>query len=108
MDSLPRRDFLCLAKVGAVVLCLPAAAQTSPYPPLQESERRALDVGYVEDAARVDVRAYPKYESGESCARCDLYLAAPSQAWAPCTLFPRRVVAGRGWCNAYRPRESKR
>ena len=96
-------QWLPFASVGAG---LSAHASASSYPHLDELEARAREVGYVEDASRVDRHRYLKYRVGETCGQCDLYLATATEPWAGCTLFPRRWVAGGGWCDAYRPRSA--
>ena len=99
-----RRWFLQRVPVGgaALLVARPCAAQA--YPHLGESEPRALEVGYVEDAAKADRQKFRKYTPGQVCFNCDLYRGKPTEPWAPCTLFPRRVVAGKGWCDAFRRR----
>lgn len=99
-----RREFLQMLPAGGATLLLTQTASAQQYPHLGEAETRALEVGYVEDAARVDRQKYPKYRPGQLCTTCELYQAKPTQPWAPCTLFPRRVVAGKGWCDAFRTR----
>ncbi len=102
-SALTRRRFIqWLPLASATELAAPPAL--AQYPHLDEQEQRARDLGYAEDATTVDHKRYPKYAVGETCAGCDLYLAKPTEPWAACTLFPRRLVAGKGWCDAYRPR----
>jgi hypothetical protein len=106
-----RRRFLWLVPAaGSAWLAMPAcAAPQRPLPKLEESDPSARFVGYVEDAARVDRTKYPKFKPGQDCFSCDLYRAQPpTQPWGACTLFPRQVVAGKGWCDAYRPRGAAR
>lgn len=107
-----RRRFLWLVPVGgAALLVVPATAAVprGPLPKLEESDPAARFVGYVEDAARVDRKKYPKFEPGQDCFSCDLYRARPAtQPWGGCTLFPRHVVAGKGWCDAFRTRGASR
>lgn len=102
-----RRRFIQLVPVGAG-LALDVAAKPKPAPPpdpstfphLDERDPHARAVGYVEDAARVDRRSYPKFVPGSTCDNCALYRIA-AQSWSECTLFPRKLVAARGWCDAY-------
>jgi hypothetical protein len=101
-----RRLFLQMLPAGGATWLLPQPASAQQYSRLEESDPRAVAVGYVEDAARVDARKYPKYRPGQLCTTCGLYLAKPTQPWAPCTLFPKRVVAGKGWCDAFRTRST--
>ena len=102
-----RRRFIELVPVAGAVLLwgVPAHAQAER---LDEKDPKAVAVGYVEDATRVDARRYPKYLPGEDCAGCQFYLAKPSDPWGPCSIFPRKVVAARGWCDAFATRPVKR
>jgi hypothetical protein len=101
-----RRHFLLIVPAGAALACAAARAQApqgSPaMPRLSEADPHARAVGYVEDAAQLDRPQYPKYKSGEDCATCALYGAVAEPSWGSCTLFPRRVVAAKGWCDAFR------
>jgi len=102
-----RRRFIELAPAAGMGLLwgAPAGAQ---YPRLDENDPKALAIGYVADAARVDSRKYPKYVPGEDCTSCQFYLAKPGEAWGPCTIFPRKLVAAKGWCDAFASRPEKR
>lgn len=98
-----RRRFIeLLPAAGAGLLCGPMAS--AQYPALDEKDPRAAAIGYVADAARVDPKRYPKYVPGTDCTTCQFYLAKASDAWGPCTLFPRKLVAGKGWCDAFAKR----
>jgi len=102
-----RRFVWLLMPVGAALLAS-AQGKPKPAPPpdpstfahLDERDPHAKAVGYVEDVARVDRKAYPKFTAGSTCDNCALYRMAV-QPWAECTLFPRKLVAARGWCDAY-------
>ncbi|WP_235581167.1 MULTISPECIES: high-potential iron-sulfur protein [unclassified Rhizobacter] len=103
-----RRRFIRLVPAGAVLLAPLAPAKPKPAPPpdpstyphLDERDPHAKAVGYVEDATRVDRKAYPKFRAGSTCDNCALYRVA-AQPWSECTLFPRKRVAAAGWCDAY-------
>jgi hypothetical protein len=102
-----RRHFIALIPVASAgALCgRRAVAQTSR---LDESDPMAVAVGYVADATRVDPKRYTKYQPGQACTGCQFYLARPTEAWGPCTIFPRKLVAGKGWCDAFATRPVKR
>ena len=91
---------MTLSCAGAAVAAPPRAKPAAPRP-LPENDRHAVAVGYVEDAARVDRKRYPKFTPDQDCARCDLYKAPVDAAWGPCTVFPGYLVAGRGWCDVF-------
>jgi len=102
-----RRRMVWLLPAGAAALAaLPCVAAKKAAPPavvktrLDERDPHAQAVGYVEDAARVDRKAWPKFRPGSTCANCALYRDA-AQPWSDCSLFPRQLVAARGWCDAY-------
>jgi hypothetical protein len=103
-----RRFFLqwIPAAGSALIAARPACAQAIPH--LAETEPRALALGYVEDAARADRKKFPKYTPGQTCFGCELYVAPATQAWATCSVFPKRLVAGPGWCDAFRTRRPGR
>jgi hypothetical protein len=98
-----RRRFIELVPVAGLGL-LGGGSASAQYPRLEESDPKALAIGYVADAARVDPKKYPKYVPGEDCSTCQFYLTKPTEPWGPCTLFPRKLVAGKGWCDAFATR----
>lgn len=111
LDATPactRRRFIRLLPIGAAPWLPVVHGKPKPAPPpdpstfahLDERDPHAKAVGYVEDVARVDRRVYPKFTAGSTCDNCALY-RVPAQAWSECTLFPRKLVAARGWCDAY-------
>lgn len=103
-----RRRFIRLVPVGAAWLVPAVHGKPKPAPPpdpstfphLDERDPHARAVGYVEDVARVDRKAWPKLTPGSTCDNCALY-RVPAQPWSECTLFPRKLVAAKGWCDAY-------
>ena len=106
-QSINRRRFLSLGlKVGAGA----AAAGAIPLKLLAEDmvsvdEPLAQAMGYVEDASTVDTAKFPK-RAGEAgatqfCDNCALYAGDEGSESAPCSIFQNRLVAGKGWCNAW-------
>ncbi len=61
----------------------------------------AVAVGYVEDAAKVDIKKYKNYAAGSNCANCLLLQGAPGAAYRPCEFFHGKLVASAGWCAAW-------
>lgn len=111
--SVARRRFLMVGAgaVAAVPLCTVLGslkAYADELPRLEESNAQAVALGYKHDAASVDTQKYPKRagDAGASqfCRNCNLYQAAGDAEWGPCSIFPGKSVAGRGWCNAWVPR----
>ncbi|MGO9933424.1 MAG: high-potential iron-sulfur protein [Steroidobacteraceae bacterium] len=87
------------------------AAATLPYRASSADEPRRLDVkdpaavalGYVENAAQLDVKKYPSYVKGSSCENCLLLQGSSGSSYRPCTLFPGKVVSAGGWCSGWTP-----
>lgn len=87
----------------------PAAAapegQQAMMPRLEESDSMAQALGYKHDASRVNVEQFPSRASPDSadefCHNCVHYQAPPDVEWAPCTIFPGKLVNANGWCSAW-------
>lgn len=105
--KLDRREFLKISiKAGGSALALtaislPVLAQDV----VSESEPLAQAMGYVADASKVDTSKFPK-RAGEAgaqqfCHNCALYAGDADAEFAPCSIFQNRLVAGKGWCNAW-------
>ena len=92
-----RRTFLLGLAAGGAALATAARAQ----PPVDEKDPQAVVLGYVPDAARVDVQRFPKFTAGQACKGCALYQGKPSDPAALCALFSGKLVAGAGWCSAW-------
>jgi hypothetical protein len=94
------------------MVCADRAAASPPkrtaLQPLREDDPRAVALGYVADAARVDRNRFRKFTPGSDCSRCDLYQAPPDAPWAACDVFPGALVAGPGWCDVYVTRRKHR
>ena len=92
-----RRAFLMTVAAGSAVLASPARALQQ----VDEKDAQAVVLGYVSDAARVEVQRFPKYAAGQACKGCALYQGKPSDPAALCALFAGKLVAGSGWCSAW-------
>ncbi|MGC3962209.1 MAG: high-potential iron-sulfur protein [Rhodocyclaceae bacterium] len=66
-----------------------------------ETDPTAVALGYKEDAGKVDKKKYANYKAGDTCANCQLFAGKPTDAWAPCSAFGGKQVAGKGWCAAH-------
>lgn len=104
-----RRDFLALAGVtgAAVIVGIrpdPARAQGAAPPHLAESDPTAKALGYVEDASKLDKTKFPAYKPGALCVNCNFFQGKPTDAYAPCQIFPGKAVSGKGWCASHSPK----
>jgi hypothetical protein len=49
----------------------------------------------------VDRAKFPKYQPGQTCANCGLYVGEPGKAQGGCSLFYGKDVAAKAWCSAW-------
>lgn len=79
-----------------------AAGSTSVTPPkLGLTDPSAIALGYVEDAAKVNVAKFPSYVHGSNCANCLQLGGAEGEPYRPCASFNGKLVAIAGWCSAW-------
>jgi hypothetical protein len=100
-----RRRFIKIALVAAGSAPLGAAlvarpARAADLPQLSESDPTAAALGYKHDTTKVDGTKYPNHKAEQMCSNCNLIQSAEG-AWRPCSLFPGKGVAEKGWCAAY-------
>jgi hypothetical protein len=90
---------LALTTVAAAL----AAQRSAAAEPVKLSvtDPAAVAVGYVEDAAQVDVKKYPGYVKGSTCENCLQLQGKSGDAYRPCSLFTGKVVSVKGWCSAW-------
>ncbi len=102
-----RRGFLKIGmKAGGGMLALSAIPiQLLADDKVTEDEALAQAMGYKLDASTVDTAKFPK-RAGDAgatqlCNNCALYAGEADAEFAPCSIFQNRLVAGKGWCNAW-------
>ena len=105
--SFTRRGF-CSRFFGlglAALVARPKGALAQADEKVEEGEAAALSLGYRHEASQVDTDAFPKRAGAQGarqfCDSCALFEGEPGDRWAPCSIFQRRLVAGKGWCNAW-------
>lgn len=108
--SVTRRAALKILGLGAAVGAVFAgrgAARADPAKTgaakLDVNDPAALALGYVENAAAVDVKKYPAFVPGSNCESCLRLEGAPGNDYRPCGLFPGKLVSVRGWCSGWAP-----
>jgi hypothetical protein len=102
-----RRFIQWVPAAGVAVASAHARAQAQAQAPMVDpNDPQAKALGYVTDATKVDKSKYPKYQSGQHCAVCQLYQGPASAQTAPCTIFAGKRVVGPGWCSAFVPKTS--
>lgn len=82
----------------------PAAQPAGDMPRLEESDPQAQSLSYVHDASSVDASKFPRYEDGQVCSNCALYLDQDGAEWGGCSIFPGKLVNANGWCSVYAPK----
>jgi hypothetical protein len=70
---------------------------------LDVKDPAAVAVGYVENAAQVDIKKYPAYVKGSNCENCLQLQGSAGDNYRPCGLFPGKLVSVSGWCKAWTP-----
>lgn len=104
ISRLSRRGFVKGAGAAATVAgtgFARAVRAESQLPRVAEQDPMAKALSYAEDATSVDAA---KRFSGRYCNNCVLYAGTPDDDWAACSIFPGKVVAGKGWCSAWAPK----
>lgn len=98
-QNLSRRKLLIHTVIGATSLSAMADSEAASEK-LNPADPAAKNLGYVEDAATVDIKKYPGYAKGQSCANCNLSVL-PYGTVRQCRLFPGKLVLAKGWCSAW-------
>lgn len=93
-----RRQFIIYSAAGLASLSV--ANQASAQAMVAETDPQAVGLGYKADVATVDKAKFAKYVDGNNCANCQLYMSKSADA-GTCGIFPGKLVAAKGWCNAW-------
>lgn len=108
-----RRDFLKLAGAGVIFTALsgklvPHKAFAASPGPLSPKDPMAVQLGYYEDATKVDTKKWPKRAGAEGqkqwCYNCMFYQTQEDPVKtkeAPCQIFAGKSVKAKGWCNSW-------
>src|SRR6202011_4387650 len=68
---------------------------------LDVKDPAAVALGYVENAAQVDLKKYPAYMKGSNCENCLQLQGKAGNNYRPCGLFPGKLVSVSGWCSGW-------
>ncbi len=101
-NSLSRRALIGTLTAGAAYAAL-AARQTLAAEPqkLGVKDPAAVALGYVENAAQVNLKKYPEYVKGSNCENCLQLQGKAGANYRPCGLFPGKLVSAGGWCSGW-------
>ncbi|MFP3643941.1 high-potential iron-sulfur protein [Paraburkholderia sp. SIMBA_054] len=97
---LSRRCFMILAASVASSAVFSTESRADA-PVLAESDPTAQALGYRMDAFKVDKTKFPRFQTGQTCANCQLYQGKSGSAMGPCPTYGGKLVNAKGWCNAY-------
>ncbi|TVQ30257.1 MAG: hypothetical protein EA370_13865 [Wenzhouxiangella sp.] len=107
MKRISRRDVFKLAGAGSLALLLPTLTRMSGGQAWAEDNildpegPQAKALGYVHHYDEVDQERWPRYQAGQICANCQLAQGDLTADWMGCSIFPGKLVAHDGWCNAW-------
>jgi hypothetical protein len=76
-------------------------AAAAALPPLDPGDPTAKALGFVNDASKVDAKAYPTFKPGQKCGTCAQYQGKAGDATAACTIFAGKSVPQGGWCQVW-------
>ncbi len=102
-ERLTRRQLLGAAAAGLAGASALAQtpASTAGFTKLDEKDPQAVALHYVHDAKLVDPKKNPTYKPGHHCANCLQITGKAGDAWRPCNIFPKKLVAADGWCSVW-------
>jgi hypothetical protein len=100
-DISSRRGFVKRLAAIAVAAILVSRTRAAEPARLDVNDPAALALGYVENAARVDVKKYPSYVKGSNCENCLQLAGKAGNNYRPCGLFPGKLVSVSGWCSGW-------
>jgi hypothetical protein len=102
--SVSRRLLLKNLGLAAGVAALGSRAARGAEPArLDVKDPTAIALGYVENAAQVDIKKYPDYTAGSNCENCLQLQGTAGNNYRPCSLFPGKLVSVSGWCKSWTP-----
>lgn len=100
--ELTRRNLLKAG--GAALATMVIARSVHAEEMVSPTDPTALALGYVEDAATVDLAKWPKKAGpggeNQNCTNCSLYVDK-GDGVGGCAIFPGKLVKGAGWCSGW-------
>jgi hypothetical protein len=76
-------------------------AGAAALPPLDPADPTAKALGFVNDAGKVDTKAYPSFKPTQKCGTCAQFQGKPTDPTAACTIFAGKSVPVGGWCQVW-------
>ncbi len=100
-SSLSRRTLVKTLTLGAAAAAVAARRAEGAAQKLDVKDPAAAALGYVLNAAAVDVKKFPAYVKGSNCENCLQLQGAAGSDYRPCSTFKGKLVAVAGWCSAW-------
>ncbi|MDP8983749.1 MAG: high-potential iron-sulfur protein [Pseudomonadota bacterium] len=98
---LSRRELVGVLALGGAAALAVRRTSAAEGQKLDPKDPAAAALGYVENAADVNVKKFPAYVKGSSCVDCLQLGGKAGDPYRPCTLFPGKLVAVGGWCSGW-------
>ena len=97
-QTMTRRQFALVTAVVPVAAIFASRAEAAAsLPKLDLNDPVAKALMYTHNAQTVKA---PNFKAGSTCANC-IQIQGPKAEWQPCTAFPGKLVAAKGWCSAW-------
>lgn len=100
MSQSNRRVFMMQVVAGGTAMATATIVSAAPKR-VEESEPKALSLGYKHDTAQVDKAKFPKHTADQKCNNCIAWLGKATDPQAECDLITDRLVSNGGWCSSY-------
>ncbi|MGR9090048.1 MAG: high-potential iron-sulfur protein [Gammaproteobacteria bacterium] len=102
-QAMNRRRFMFATGAGGAAILAGRVIDVAAaeMPAVDTSSPQAMALGYVADATTTDTAKFARYEAGQICGNCQLYMGAAGTESGPCPLFAGQAVAAAGWCNSW-------
>ncbi len=99
--AITRRAVVKNIVIAAATVLARRTSSAAETPRLEVKDPKAVALGYVENAEKVDAKKYPSYLKGSNCENCLLLQGSSGPNYRPCNLFPGKVVSVHGWCSGW-------
>jgi hypothetical protein len=104
-NKISRRSIVKSGLIAGAILpvagLVSRSAEAAALPPLDPNDPTAKALGFVNDASKVDTKAYPTFKPAQKCSTCAQYQGKPGDATAACTIFAGKSVPQGGWCQVW-------
>ena len=94
-----------LPALSAFAADAPASAPVSTVK-LTEIDPYAKTMGFRLDTNNVDQAKYPRHDTTQHCAKCQLFSGKEGDAVGPCSFYGGRLVPPTGWCRNFKVKKA--